>query len=115
MATPEGKIKSYLNKRLAEVFGARCYRFMPVQMGYGASTLDYLLCVSGYFVGIETKAPGKKLTSRQEVVMMQIQKAGGKVYVVSSKEQADEVVDKLSWLPGVYAAPRSGFPEANGD
>jgi hypothetical protein len=56
--TPEGKVKAAVNKVLARY--KKIYRFMPVPYGYGESSLDYLICVNGRFVAIETKAPGKK-------------------------------------------------------
>jgi hypothetical protein len=55
---------------------------MPVQTGYGAPALDFLLCVRGKFIAIETKAPGKKLTPLQETTKAQIEAAGGLVLEV---------------------------------
>jgi hypothetical protein len=87
MATPEGRIKAMVSKALKEL--PKTYKFMPVQNGLGASTLDYLLCVGGYFFAIETKKPGGKMTPRQEIVAKEIREAGGEVYVVDSKETLD--------------------------
>ena len=74
MQTPEGlvkkKVRNYLNERGA-------YFFFPVQTGIGASTVDILCCIDGYFVGIECKAEGKKLTPRQTLILRQIRDAGG--------------------------------------
>lgn len=74
MKTEEGalkdKIKAWLKNRNA-------YFFMPVQMGYGSTTVDFLCCVNGKFVGVETKAEGKKPTPRQELTIADIRKAGG--------------------------------------
>jgi hypothetical protein len=78
--TPEGKVKAKVKKALNAL--PRCYSFMPVQMGMGAATLDYLCCINGRFVAIETKAPGKKLTPRQELTQTTIQEAGGFVFVI---------------------------------
>jgi len=72
--TPEGKIKDKV-KAVLKKHGA--YYFMPVQTGYGASTLDFLVCHKGNFIAIETKAPGKKLTARQEVIVNDIAAAKG--------------------------------------
>lgn len=55
---------------------------MPVPYGYGASTLDYLICMRGRFIAIETKAPGKKPTDRQKMVIEQIRAAGGATFVI---------------------------------
>ena len=81
MMTPEGKVKKEI-KTWLKAQGA--YFFMPVQTGYGASSLDFLCCIDGDFIGIETKAPGKKPTPRQAIVMQDILAAGGDAYCVTS-------------------------------
>jgi penicillin-binding protein-related factor A (putative recombinase) len=55
---------------------------MPVQGGYGQSTLDYIGCHNGRFFSIETKAPGKKPTDRQNMIIDQMNAAGGKTFVI---------------------------------
>lgn len=77
--TPEGKVKDKV-KRLLKKYD--CYYFMPVQTGYGAATLDILACCNGVFLAIETKAPGKKPTPRQEITIEAIEKAAGTVMVI---------------------------------
>jgi len=62
---------------------------MPVQTGYGATSLDFLACVLGEFVGYECKARGKELTPRQEFVARQIRAAGGRVWKVSLDEAGE--------------------------
>jgi|GEM_PF-2149611 len=80
--TPEGKIKAKVNA-VIKVFGTAIWRFMPVQTGYGSPALDYILCVNGTFVSIETKADRtKKLTPLQEGTRVFIEAAGGLVFVV---------------------------------
>lgn len=90
--TPEGKVKDKVKKLLQE-FGA--YYFMPVQTGFGAPTIDFLACHNGRFLGIETKAPGKKPTPRQEVTMGRINAAGGKTLVIDGDTEK-----LLAWLEG---------------
>jgi len=80
--TPEGKVKKRVNDVL-KVFGPRVWRFMPVQTGYGAPALDYLLCVGGIFVAVETKVKGKRMTPLQESTAAAIVGANGFVFVVS--------------------------------
>lgn len=89
MTTPEGYIKAAVNKVIAKFKAV--YKFMPVPYGFGMSSLDYLLCVEGRFVAIETKAPGKKPTPRQKMIISQIERAGGKVFVIDSTEGAKEL------------------------
>lgn len=79
----ERGIKERLKKYLDSI-GA--YWFMPVQTGFGASTVDFLVCYKGKFYGIETKSPSVKrlATIRQEFFMERITKAGGKCCVENS-------------------------------
>ena len=79
--TPEGRVKKMVTKAL-DSLGPVCSRFMPVQSGFGKKTLDYLCCINGQYVAIETKAPGKKLTPLQEITKAEIEAAGGIVLVV---------------------------------
>ena len=100
MATPEGKIKAAVNKLLDKHKGL--YRFMPVPGGFGASSLDYLVCVHGQFLAIETKAPGKKPTDRQKMVIGQILRAGGTALVIDGDEglkQLEEFLERTTHAP----------------
>src|SRR5271163_904117 len=94
MSTPEGKVKAALKRELKQRL-PKSYRFWPVQMGLGATTLDCLLCVNGQFIAIETKRPGAKLTARQELVRDEIVSAGGIVFVVDSPMVAKSVIGLL--------------------
>lgn len=91
--TPEGKIKREVNRLLDRYKSV--YRFMPVPGGFGASSLDYLLCVNGCFCAIETKAPGKKPTDRQKMVIGQIRRAGGTVFVIDGDEGLQQLREYL--------------------
>lgn len=79
MKTPEGRLKDEVKKYLDSV-GA--YWFMPVQTGYGRTTLDFLVCHKGKFIGIETKSLKGKLTARQKLVMVQIAMSEGKAIAI---------------------------------
>lgn len=81
--TPEGKIKHQVRQLLDEF---PHYRFMPVPSGYGETTLDFLICYKGQFIAIETKAPGKKTTPRQEMIIGSIEQNGGRVVVIDGDE-----------------------------
>ena len=82
-STPEGRVKDYVKAMLKE-FAPQVYYHMPVQNGMGSPTLDFICCGYGQYFGIETKAPGKKPTPRQEVTIRQIKDAGGHVFVIDS-------------------------------
>lgn len=99
MPTPEYKIKAKFNKRLKEI--KLVWRFMPVPSGYGLPSLDYLLCVGGYFVAVEAKAgPKKQPTPRQDATMAEIKAAGGFVFVIyddDSIERCIAEIKRLAW------------------
>lgn len=80
--TPEGKVKKECRAYLKSI-GA--YVFSPVQMGYGAATVDDLICYRGAFVGVEYKRGDKpgKLTDRQQQCLRAIAVAGGFTWVVT--------------------------------
>jgi hypothetical protein len=84
--TEEGKIKQKV-KELLKKFGA--YYEMPVPGGYGKSGLDFNICYRGFWISVETKAPGKKATPRQEATIRNIREAGGVAIVVDGKEGFD--------------------------
>lgn len=113
MSTPEGKVKDAV-KSVLKLF-PQLYQFWPVQMGMGATTLDSLICHRGGFLAIETKKEHKPygkntaqitssdgysgwVTSRQKVVATAIINAGGKFYLVDTKERARELFNVLSNL-----------------
>jgi hypothetical protein len=91
--TPEGRVKQKVNRVLDEYKSA--YRFMPVPGGFGASSLDYLICINGFFLAIETKAPGKKPTDRQKRITAQIHRAGGIVRVIEDDVGCAELRELL--------------------
>jgi len=78
--TPEGKVKKVVRELLARHDGL--YQEWPVPSGYGRATVDCLGCFRGRFFGIETKAPGGKLTPRQEETLRAIAAAGGATFVI---------------------------------
>lgn len=87
--TPEGKIKAMVKKAL-DALGEDCWRFMPVQTGFGTDALDFLLCIRGKFVTIETKADRtKKLTPRQLGTAARIVGAEGLVFIVYDQATLD--------------------------
>ena len=88
MTTPEGKIKDKVKQLLKS---HKIYWFCPVQYGLGASGLDFFCCHKGFFFVVETKAPGKKATKRQEYVMGRVRDAGGECFVIDGPESMKEL------------------------
>ena len=73
-----------------------CYRFMPVQNGMGAPTVDFLYCITcGIWVAIEAKAPGQKATLRQTLTMNEMEKAGGMTFVVDGVASLEEAISQI--------------------
>jgi len=110
--TPEGKIKKLVNRLLdnyedCRATGQGLYRFWPVPAGFGASSLDCLVCYRGTFIAIETKAPGKKPTPRQELCMAQIHGALGHVFVVDSEASLEKLEKFMNYLRNQNAADNS--------
>ena len=104
--TPEGRVKAKLDKALRNI--PNCYKFKPVQMGLGAATLDYLLCVKGNFIGIETKANAlKELTERQKITRKEMEAAHGRVFVVYDDVSLWETIVTLQNLKPVEAYIRN--------
>ena len=94
-STPEGKVKAKV-KTLLKKYGA--YQHWPVQTGYGAACLDCHGCHSGLYYAVETKAPGKKLTPRQELTKEDIESTGGIVFVVGEKQYEDGTYSGMELL-----------------
>lgn len=82
--TPEGKIKKRVSNYLRRL--DTIWYTMPVPSGYGMSTLDYIGSYRGRFFAIETKAPGKKPTPRQEITMEDMRNAGATVFLIDSDD-----------------------------
>lgn len=94
--TPEGQIKSLINKVLAR---RKCWYLMPVPTGFQGKTIDYLVCCKGWFIAIEAKKPGKVATTRQTYVLGLIEEAGGITFVISTPEEVDLLDAALEKLP----------------
>jgi hypothetical protein len=80
-------VSRFLNQ--LKIADGSVYFEMPVPTGWGKSGLDYTICYCGFFVSIETKAPGEWLTPRQRDTAIAILKAGGKVFIISAVEGLD--------------------------
>lgn len=115
--TPEGRVKAKVKKAL-EVLGPNCWRFMPVQNGFGSVALDFLCSINGRFVAIETKAPGKKLTALQEGTKSLIEAAGGVVLIVWDEPSLDiamKIILALEFTPSGQTEIRDCLDASFGD
>jgi hypothetical protein len=92
--TPEGRVKALVKRRMKAEFPTSYY-FMPVQNGMGAPSVDFLYCINGVFVAIETKAPGGGATPRQETTMAEISRAQGLVFLVDGPISLEEAIEDI--------------------
>ena len=100
MSTPEAKVKKMVRDVLNEfrqivVVGKfhvdNLYQFWPVPSGFGASSLDVIATYYGRSIYIETKAPGKKPTPRQELTIAETKAAGAIVLVIDGERGCHEL------------------------
>lgn len=96
--TPEGRVKAKVKRRL-KALGTDCWTFMPVQKGMGIPALDFVLCIRGHFISIETKADAtKNLTPTQLTTKAAIEAAGGLVFVVFDDNTLDYAMASITLL-----------------
>jgi hypothetical protein len=71
-------------KKVLKTLGA--WWFMPVQTGYGVQGIpDFIVCLNGKFIAIETKFGNNKLTTHQERQLKNIEAAKGGAFVINEK------------------------------
>ena len=95
MATPESKVKERVRAYLKS---EKVWFYQPMQNGMGRVGIpDFVCCWNGKFLGIETKAPGKRgaTTANQERVLQEIKDHGGLSIVVDDVAQLMEYFHKL--------------------
>ena len=81
--TPEKKVK---DKVRAIVEGAKGVATLTVQNGMGTNgTSDFLCCVDGRFLAIETKAGNGKPTELQKHYLSRVHAAGGIALVINEE------------------------------
>lgn len=88
----EFKIEDYLKDQVEKI-GGKCYKF--VSPGYDGMP-DRIAVYMGCVIFIETKRPGKKPRKLQEIRLHELQCQGVNTAVVSTKEEADFVVNYLN-------------------
>ena len=94
--TPEGKVKQAVRKLLAT---RGIWYYMPVAGPFSAHGIPDFVCVwGGRFLGIETKAPGKRAatTANQNRVLEEITAHGGLAVVVDHVTQLETYLEENS-------------------
>lgn len=106
MATPEGKVKRWLDK----MFKAEgvCY-FAPQAGPYGGTGIeDRVGIVCGLYLGVEVKADAsKKMTAKQELRRDEVIAAGGAHFLVYDKATIETV---RQWIVSRRNAARKETP-----
>lgn len=100
--TPEARVKRLCKKELKR---RGIWYYMPVTYGMGVVGIpDILCCWHGLFIGIETKAPGKRknVTPNQQARLREIRAAGGVAVVVDSVEDLIKVLDYIERRRGTH-------------
>lgn len=94
MTQPEARLSRQIMTAL-RIEGHFCFKVHGTEMMM-AGLPDIICCAAGVFIGLETKMPGKRTntSARQDLVHAQIRDAGGKVFVVTSVEEAMDVVKR---------------------
>lgn len=84
------KIKAYL-KTIPNLF------FWKEHGGqYGTAGIpDIIVCYKGKFITFECKLPGRKPTLLQAITLRKIMLAGGIAVVVTSLDQAKEIIESI--------------------
>lgn len=84
MATPESKTKDRIKVVLKKHGG---WWNMPVQSGYGATTLDFICAhpITKELFLIEAKAHREKMTERQVAMTADARRKGHKVFVIDDQ------------------------------
>jgi hypothetical protein len=85
--TPEGRVKNAAKKFLQAI---GVWYYMPMSNGMGrVGAPDFLCCIRGRFLAIETKAPGKRgnTTNNQQREIGGIQDADGMAIVIDDLQQ----------------------------
>jgi hypothetical protein len=93
--TPEGKVKEAVKKELKK---RGIWYYMPVQNGMGVVGIpDIVGCWDGWFIAIETKAPGKlkNVTPNQRRRLAEIEAAKGLALVIDDIAVLRSILDNL--------------------
>ena len=96
--------EALVKKRVKELFKQHGVWFaMPVAGSFGRAGIpDFLCCINGWFLAVETKSGRGKCTRLQELELEAIGKAGGLNLVVN-----EDNFDDLRDLVEKYACPQA--------
>jgi len=97
--TNEAGVKEEVKKILNRT--PDCWWYMPVQTGYGVHGIpDFVACIRGSFIAIETKFGRNKLSAWQEKQKDGITKAKGMYFIINENS-----LDKLAVFVRLLGSP----------
>jgi hypothetical protein len=84
-------LEKYVKRRVSALLSLAMehgplYYWMPVTTQFGKRSLDYICCINGQFVAIETKATGEWLRPAQCERARDMLNAGAKVFIISGPD-----------------------------
>jgi hypothetical protein len=91
---PEARLVKKVQDYIGGV-GGRSFKIHGEDTFQEVGIPDLLVCYKGYFVGLEVKQPGGRVSPRQHKVLQEIDTAGGISAVVSTLEQVVDLLAKL--------------------
>lgn len=91
MGKAENHIERYL-KQIIEQAGGMCFKFTSATSGVP----DRIIVIAGHTVFVEAKSATGELSALQEVIIARIRARGGDVRVISTREQADDLLIELT-------------------
>jgi hypothetical protein len=104
--TPEGKIKKDFKHAVSNI--PKFWYFSPVSNGMGVMGIpDFVCCYQGRFIGVETKAPGRRGQENQGLSALQVRvknlilAAGGWYFIIDDKESLDNFLYSLDKIAGL--------------
>lgn len=84
------RLEKEVKQAIKQFFDERgIFYFMPVHNGLGKMTTDFIVCVNGHFLAIETKIGKNVPTNRQLLFLKSVVAAGGSAYVVNEQNLQD--------------------------
>lgn len=104
-STPEGKLQVKIKKRLKTEWPS--IRIVKRHGGphQAKNTIDFEGCLFGLYFGLEVKVPPNTPTKYQKKTIKEIREAGGVADVVTSPEEAYQVLRKAVKNVKLYGRP----------
>jgi len=91
----EKDVEKRLVKKTKTILGGTAYKFTSPSR---RSVPDRILLFNGHCIFVECKAPGKTWTAKQAVERDKLQEAGQFVFLNSTYDEVDELIEALKLI-----------------